>query len=240
MGAGRFCLLHLPARQQERQARRAWRLQLGRLREAQSLTLSVPNTGEAVLIDLGDSVNIHPRNKKDVGARSPRSLSPGPMDTRSSAPARLSVDEDRRRQDPPHLQRAGGRTSSPSLCRRPTASIPRRSESSDRAQQLVRAGGFAICGEDRKWTWADAKIEGGEVVVSSAQVPSRSPCATPGRAIRLATFTMSRASRLALPHGRFPDHHSVPQILSSGSTPLLPDEKPVRSCYLFPRRPRRA
>ena len=32
--------------------------------------------------------------------------------------------------------------------------------------------GFAICGADRKWVWADAKIEGTQVVVSSAQVPA--------------------------------------------------------------------
>ncbi len=30
--------------------------------------------------------------------------------------------------------------------------------------------GFAVAGEDRKWVWADAKIEGNSVVVSSAGV----------------------------------------------------------------------
>jgi sialate O-acetylesterase len=39
------------------------------LREAQLKTLSVPNTGMAVAIDLGDSTNIHPQNKQDVGKR---------------------------------------------------------------------------------------------------------------------------------------------------------------------------
>lgn len=32
-------------------------------------------------------------------------------------------------------------------------------------------GGFAIAGEDRKWVWADAKIDGETVVVSSPKVP---------------------------------------------------------------------
>jgi sialate O-acetylesterase len=32
--------------------------------------------------------------------------------------------------------------------------------------------GFAIAGEDRKWAWADAKIVGDDVVVSSPQVPN--------------------------------------------------------------------
>jgi len=39
------------------------------LREAQLATLSVPNTGMAVIIDIGDSTNIHPNNKWDVGHR---------------------------------------------------------------------------------------------------------------------------------------------------------------------------
>ncbi len=39
------------------------------LREAQAQTLAVVNTGMAVSIDIGDPVDIHPRNKQDVGAR---------------------------------------------------------------------------------------------------------------------------------------------------------------------------
>jgi len=31
--------------------------------------------------------------------------------------------------------------------------------------------GFAIAGDDHKWVWADAKIDGNTVVVSSSQVP---------------------------------------------------------------------
>jgi sialate O-acetylesterase len=31
--------------------------------------------------------------------------------------------------------------------------------------------GFAIAGEDKKWVWADAKIDGNDVVVSSPDVP---------------------------------------------------------------------
>ena len=36
------------------------------LREAQSLTLAEPHTGEAVIIDLGMASDIHPTNKRDV------------------------------------------------------------------------------------------------------------------------------------------------------------------------------
>jgi len=39
------------------------------LREAQQMTLSVPNTGMAVTTDIGDAADIHPRNKQDVGHR---------------------------------------------------------------------------------------------------------------------------------------------------------------------------
>lgn len=39
------------------------------LREAQTKTLALPNTGQAITIDLGDPVDIHPRNKQEVGRR---------------------------------------------------------------------------------------------------------------------------------------------------------------------------
>ncbi len=39
------------------------------LREAQTMTLSVPKTGMACIIDIGDANDIHPRNKRDVGYR---------------------------------------------------------------------------------------------------------------------------------------------------------------------------
>ena len=40
------------------------------LRKAQTMTLStLPNTGEAVIIDLGEADDIHPRNKQDVAKR---------------------------------------------------------------------------------------------------------------------------------------------------------------------------
>ena len=39
------------------------------LRDSQTQTLSLPNTGMAVSIDIGDDKDIHPRNKQDVGLR---------------------------------------------------------------------------------------------------------------------------------------------------------------------------
>jgi sialate O-acetylesterase len=39
------------------------------LREAQTMTLALPNTGEAVIIDLGEGKDIHPMNKQGVASR---------------------------------------------------------------------------------------------------------------------------------------------------------------------------
>ena len=39
------------------------------LREAQAMTLSLPNTGMAITTDIGDAGDIHPKNKQDVGKR---------------------------------------------------------------------------------------------------------------------------------------------------------------------------
>ena len=39
------------------------------MREVQSQTFSVPKTGQALAIDIGDSADIHPHNKQDVGHR---------------------------------------------------------------------------------------------------------------------------------------------------------------------------
>ena len=43
--------------------------QWAELREAQLKSLSIPNSGMAVAIDLGEWNDIHPDNKKDVGER---------------------------------------------------------------------------------------------------------------------------------------------------------------------------
>lgn len=40
-----------------------------RLREAQNVVLKYPNTGKAVILDVGNPIDIHPRDKKTVGKR---------------------------------------------------------------------------------------------------------------------------------------------------------------------------
>ena len=39
------------------------------LREAQNMTLQLPQTGQAVITDIGEAADIHPKNKQDVGYR---------------------------------------------------------------------------------------------------------------------------------------------------------------------------
>ncbi|MDQ3815325.1 MAG: sialate O-acetylesterase, partial [Armatimonadota bacterium] len=39
------------------------------IREAQQMTLSVPNTGMALAIDIGEAADVHPKNKQEVGRR---------------------------------------------------------------------------------------------------------------------------------------------------------------------------
>ena len=39
------------------------------LREAQTMTMELPNTGEAVILNLGEATDIHPKNKQDVAKR---------------------------------------------------------------------------------------------------------------------------------------------------------------------------
>jgi sialate O-acetylesterase len=50
---------------QDSNAGSAW----AELREAQNMTLQLPNTGMAVTTDIGDAFNIHPKDKADVGIR---------------------------------------------------------------------------------------------------------------------------------------------------------------------------
>jgi len=62
-------LLHRAARELQRARPRPGESHWAELREAQATALSVPGTGLAVTIDIGDTFDIHPRNKQEVGRR---------------------------------------------------------------------------------------------------------------------------------------------------------------------------
>ncbi len=120
------------------------------LREAQLKMLAEPNTGMAVIIDIGDANDIHPGNKQDVGNRlalNARRLVYG-ENLVYSGPIYKSMKIEGNRS---HLFFND-------------AQDGLMSKGTDKLQ------GFAIAGEDRKFVWADAKIDGKTVVVSSQQV----------------------------------------------------------------------
>lgn len=138
-----------------------------RLREAQRHALTIPRTGMAVIIDtvpLEARADIHPRNKFDVGARLARWAlhhDYGKRDVIPSGPLfkAVSFAGGKARVEFDHV--GGGLMVGRKQGREPAV------EQSGTA--LKR---FAIAGEDKKWHWAEAVIDGGAVVVSSPAVPA--------------------------------------------------------------------
>ncbi len=147
----------------------------GELREAQTKTLSLPNTGEAVLIDVGDPANIHPPNKVVPGERLARIalarvygqniVDSGPVfDSMSYEGNAIRI----------HFRHAEGGLVShsiPSTYNKipddssTSTPIPINSPGSD-------LQGFVICGSDGVWKWATAKIDGESVLVSADGISS--------------------------------------------------------------------
>ena len=143
------------------------------LREAQSLTLAVPNTGQAVLIDVGDSGNVHPQNKADVSARlaAIALAQTYGQAVPFSGPVYQAMKIDGGKIRLAFKQTDGG------LVAKPLPATYSVDSATGTTAPLVRnttgeLEGFAICGADRQWVWAEAKIEGNQVVVSSDKVPA--------------------------------------------------------------------
>lgn len=142
------------------------------LREAQSLALKLPRTGQAVLIDLGEGEGIHPVRKKEVGERladialaktyGKTIAFSGPV-LESSAVEGGRVRLRFAHADGGLVARALPPTHDLYIPGNRTAPLVRNSPNSE-------LEGFAICGKDGKWVWADARIEGSDVVVWSDQV----------------------------------------------------------------------
>ncbi len=116
------------------------------LREAQTLTMSkLPNTGEAVIIDLGEANDIHPRNKQFVAERL----------------ARWALAND--------YKVPGIAYRSPTFKAMETSGNKANIKfdfvlSNLRAFDYSDVRGFAVAGEDRKWHWAKAEITGKDTV----------------------------------------------------------------------------
>jgi sialate O-acetylesterase len=144
-----FYIVSLPAYRQRRDtpADDTW----AETRESQALTaVQVPNSCLAVTIDTGDANNVHPQDKVPVGDR-------------------LALCA---------LAKHYGRKV---LFSGPTLSSVERLSGAVRLHFANTDGGlvvkgaklqeFAIAGEDREWYWADARIDGDTVIVSSNAVP---------------------------------------------------------------------
>jgi len=122
------------------------------LREAQLMTLSLPNTGMAVAIDVGDQFNAHPKNKQAVGARlalAARAIAYGEKIVYSGPIYKSMKIEDGK------------------------VILTFDHAGSGLVAKDGELKGFAICGADRKFVWAKAKIIGKDkVAVWSPDVPS--------------------------------------------------------------------
>lgn len=123
------------------------------LREAQLKTLSVPNTGMAVAIDIGEWNDIHPLNKKDVGRRlalAARKVAYGEEDVVYSGPIYKDTEIKENKVILTFKHTGSG--------------------------LVVKGGGelkgFAICGPDKKFVWAEAKIKGDKVIVWNDNIPN--------------------------------------------------------------------
>lgn len=120
------------------------------LREAQTQTLHLQNTGMAVTIDIGEELDIHPKNKQEVGRRlalAARAQTYG-ENIPYSGPMYKSykIEGNKIRLYFDHID-GGLKTAS--------GEMPK---------------GFTIAGVDHKFHWAEAAIEGNTIVVSSPEV----------------------------------------------------------------------
>ncbi|MEQ1862279.1 MAG: sialate O-acetylesterase [Chthoniobacteraceae bacterium] len=120
------------------------------LRESQFATLEIPRTGMAVAIDIGEALDIHPKNKQEVGRRLALSALAQVYyhDIEYSGPLFSGAQEEDGKmrlsfRNADGLKAVGG----------------------------GRIKGFALAGEDRKFVWADVEIDADHVLVSSRQVP---------------------------------------------------------------------
>ncbi len=121
------------------------------LRETQTKTLRLPNTGQAVIIDIGEGRDIHPRNKYDVASRL----------VRWALVKDYGLKFPYRSPEFKSVAFAGDTATVTIDCFGSTL----------RAFDVTEARGFAVCGEDRKWVWATGKIVGNDKVeVSSDKV----------------------------------------------------------------------
>ncbi len=124
--------------------------QWAELRESQTKTqAAIKNGGQAVIIDIGEGNDIHPKNKRDVAERL----------------ARLALAKDYGMKLPYRSPeyKSVQITGSKAVVTLDTFG------STLRTVDVGEAKGFVICGEDKKWVWAQAKIVGKDQIEVSAK-----------------------------------------------------------------------
>jgi sialate O-acetylesterase len=121
------------------------------LREAQLKTLSLPNTGMAVAIDIGEWNDIHPLNKKDVGKRL------------ALAAQKVAYHDNNVVYSGPlyHSMKIIGNKVILSFTNIGSGLV---------AQGGAELTNFAIAGNDKKFIWAKALLKGNKVVVWNSKV----------------------------------------------------------------------
>lgn len=119
------------------------------LREAQTQTLGLANTGMAVSVDIGDPDDIHPRNKQDVGARL------------AAAAQAISYGEKMEYSGPIYRQATAEGGAVRVWFDHVGAGLSARGGS---------LKGFESAGADRKFVPAEARIDGTTILVSSPSV----------------------------------------------------------------------
>ncbi len=122
------------------------------LREAQTMTLSLPHTGQAVITDAGEQRDIHPRDKQTVANRL----------------VRLALVNDYGFDMAAESPRFASMTTKGNTV---TLTFDHVSSGGLYAFDIKTPLGFAIAGEDKTFVWAEAKIVGkNQVQVSSPEV----------------------------------------------------------------------
>ncbi|WP_338877381.1 sialate O-acetylesterase (plasmid) [Spirosoma sp. SC4-14] len=124
------------------------------LREAQTMTLSLPKTGMAVAIDIGDSTNIHPVNKQEVGRRlalAARRVAYNEAEVVSSGPVFKSMTVEGRQVRVTFNEVGTGLTI---------------------RDKYGYVRGFSVAGPDHIFHWAKGTLNGNELLLNSEQVPN--------------------------------------------------------------------
>ncbi len=122
------------------------------LRESQTRTMKLANTGQCVIIDLGEGKDIHPKNKHDVAARL----------VRWALVKDYGMKFAYRSPEFTKLEINGSKA---------TVTLDLFGSSALRPFDVTEAIGFAVCGEDKVWHWAKGKlVAGNKVEVSSDKV----------------------------------------------------------------------